>query len=184
MNPWLRTLDRLAQRLEAVSEYSGRAIAWLAVALVLLVSYNVGMRYLFHSDQSVAPQELEWHLFALLFLFAAAYTFKYDDHVRVDILYQRLNARGRAWVDFIGGVTVLLPFCLLIIMSSWSFVGNAFVMGEGSPDPGGLPYRYLLKAAIPGGFALLALQAIASILRNLRILLGGRGHPYVHKGEG
>lgn len=184
MNPWLRTLDRLVHRLEVVSEVSGRAIAWLAVALVLLVSYNVGMRYLFHSGRSVAPQELEWHLFALLFLFAAAYTFKYDEHVRVDILYQRLSAHGRAWVDFIGGVVVLLPFCLLIISSSWPFVSNAFVMGEGSPDPGGLAYRYLLKAAIPGGFALLALQAIASILRNLRVLLGGRGQPYVHKGEG
>ena len=184
MNPRLRTLDHLAHRLETVSEYSGRAVAWLAVALVLLVSYNVGMRYLFHSAQSVAPQELEWHLFALLFLLAAAYTFKYDEHVRVDILYQRLGARGRAWVDFIGGVAVALPFCLLIMVSSWPFVSNAFVMGEGSPDPGGLPYRYLLKAAIPLGFALLALQVVASILRNLRVLLGARGVAYVRKGEG
>ena len=184
MNPWLRTLDRLAYRLEMVSEFSGRATAWLAVVLVLLVSYNVGMRYLFHSDQSVAPQELEWHVFALLFLFAAAYTFKHDDHVRVDIFYQRLSARGRAWVDFIGGLVVLLPFCLLIIVSAWPFVTNAYVMGEGSPDPGGLAYRYLLKAAIPGGFILLSLQAIASILRNLRILISERNQPFMHKDEG
>jgi TRAP-type mannitol/chloroaromatic compound transport system permease small subunit len=182
MNPWIPKLDRLVRRLEVVSEYSGRAVSWLAVALVLLVSYDVAMRYLFRSG-SVALQELEWHIFAVLFLLAAAYAFKYDDHVRVDILYQRLSARGRAWVDFLGGVFVLLPFCVLIIVSSWPFVSNAFVMGEGSPDPGGLAYRFLLKAAIPAGFVLLALQALASIARNLRVLLGGRGKAYVHKGE-
>lgn len=183
MNSWLPILDRWAHRLDVVSEVSGRAVAWLSLALVLLVSYDVGMRYLFHSAASVAPQELEWHLFSLLFLLAAAYTFKHDDHVRVDILYQRLSVRGRAWVDLIGGVAVLLPFCILIIASAWPFVSNAFVMGEGSPDPGGLPYRFLLKAAIPGGFILLALQAIASILRNLRVLLDVKRPHTAHKGE-
>lgn len=184
MQPRPSPLDRLIERLEVISEVSGRASAWLAVLLVLLVSYNVGMRYLFHSDQSVAPQELEWHLFALLFLLAAAYTFKHDEHVRVDILYQRLGVRGRAWVDFLGGLLVLLPFCLLIIISAWPFVMNAYAMGEGSPDPGGLPYRYLLKAAIPAGFMLLALQAIASILRNLRVLRPERGRPGSSKAQG
>ena len=182
MNPWIPRLERLARRLETVSEYSGRAVAWLALILVLLVSYDVAMRYLFRSG-SVALQELEWHLFAALFLLAAAYTFKYDDHVRVDMLYQRMGERGRAWVDFLGGLFVLLPLCVLIITSSWPFVSNAFVMGEGSPDPGGLAYRFLLKATIPAGFALLAVQGLASIVRSLQVLLGAHGKPYLHKGE-
>jgi TRAP-type mannitol/chloroaromatic compound transport system permease small subunit len=82
-----------------------------------------------------------------------------------------MNPLRRAWVDLIGGLLFLVPFCLLIIISSWPFVANSFSMGEGSPDPGGLPYRYLLKAAIPAGFALLLIQGIASILRNLLVIL-------------
>lgn len=168
-------LQRLADRLDAVSEWTGRATAWLAPALVLLVSYDVVMRYLFRNG-SVALQELEWHLFALLFLLAAGYTLKHDAHVRVDIVYQRMSERWRAWVDLLGSGLVLLPFCMLIIVSSWPFVSNAWLFNEGSPDPGGLPYRYLIKAAIPLGFGLLAVQALADVARNLARLLPAAGH--------
>jgi TRAP-type mannitol/chloroaromatic compound transport system permease small subunit len=158
--------------LETVSEWSGRAVAWLVLVLVLIIGFDVLMRYLFR-EGSVALQELEWHLFALIFLLGAAYTFKHDAHVRVDIFYQSqwMNARRRAWVDLLGGVFLLLPFCVLVIVSSGPFVANAFAMGEGSPDPGGLPYRFLLKAAIPVGFGLLLLQGVAHMLRSLQTLL-------------
>lgn len=168
-------LNRLISRIEAVAEWSGRATSWLVLGMVLLIGYDVTMRYLFHGG-SVGLQELEWHLFALLFLFGAAYTFKHDGHVRVDIFYssERMGDRGRAWVDLLGGLFFLLPFCLLIIFSSVPFVDYAFSIGEGSPDPGGLPYRFLLKAAIPLGFSLLLLQGIAHMLRSLRTLLEPR----------
>jgi TRAP-type mannitol/chloroaromatic compound transport system permease small subunit len=168
----LPLLNRLISRIETLVEWSGRATAWLVLAMVLLIGFDVTMRYLFHGG-SVGLQELEWHLFALLFLFGAAYTFKHDGHVRVDIFYhsQRMGERGRAWVDLLGGLFFLLPFCLLIIISSLSFVDYAYSIGEGSPDPGGLPYRFLLKAAIPLGFSLLLLQGIAHMLRSLRTLL-------------
>jgi len=140
--------------------------------MTLVIGFDVVMRYLFHRG-SVALQELEWHLFALVFLLSAAYTLKHDGHVRVDIVYQSrwMNARRRAWVDLFGGLFLLLPFCLLIIVGSWPFVAGAFVVGEGSPDPGGLPYRFLLKAAIPLGFFLLLLQGIAHLLRCARTLM-------------
>lgn len=165
-------LTRLIDFIETLSEWCGRAVSWLVMAMTLVIGFDVVMRYLFR-DGSVALQELEWHLFALIFLLGAAYTFKHDAHVRVDILYHSrwMSTRRRAWVDLLGGLFMLLPFCLLIIFSSGAFVANAFSMGEGSPDPGGLPYRFLLKAAIPVGFSLLLLQGIAHMLRSARTLL-------------
>ncbi len=166
------TLQRLIGAIEFISEWSGRAVAWLVLAMTLVIGYDVAMRYLFQTG-SVALQELEWHLFALLFLLGAAYTFKHDGHVRVDIFYNSawMTERRRAMIDLFGGLFLLTPFCLMIIVSSLQFVGNAYGMGEDSPDPGGLPYRYLLKAAIPLGFGLLLLQGIANMLRSLSILL-------------
>lgn len=169
-----RQASQLIRILEALSEWSGRLCAWLVMTLVLIIGFDVAMRYLFQSG-SVALQELEWHLFALIFLLGAAYTFKHDEHVRLDILYQSrfMDARRRAWVDLLGGLFILTPFCLLIISTSIPFVGNSFNMAEGSPDPGGLPYRFLLKAAIPVGFGLVLLQGIAHMLRSALVLFGG-----------
>ena len=166
------TLKRLIAAIEFISEWSGRAVAWLVLAMVLGIAYDVAMRYLFQSG-SVALQELEWHLFALLFLLSAAYTLRHNGHVRVDIFYnsQWMTDRRRAMIDLFGGLFLLLPFCLMIIISSLPFVANSYGMSEGSPDPGGLPYRFLLKAAIPLGFSLLLLQGVANMLRSLCILL-------------
>jgi len=173
-NP-LQRLDLLIKRIETISEWSGRAASWLVLLLVLIIGFDVAMRYLFQVG-SVALQELEWHLFALIFLLGAAYTFKHGGHVRVDIFYNSrwMDARRRAWLDLLGGLFFLLPFCLLIIISAGPFVVTAFALGEGSPDPGGLPWRYLLKAAIPVGFALLLLQGVAHMLRSVHTLLKGR----------
>ncbi len=169
-----RTWSRsLAAWIERFSEWTGRATSWLVLGMVLLITYDVAMRYLFRSG-SVALQELEWHLFALIFLLGAGYTLKHDDHVRVDVLYQSrwLNERRRAWVNFLGTLVFLVPFCVLIMVSSWPFLHDSFVHGEGSPDPGGLPYRWLLKAAIPVGFGLLLMQGIATAIRALHCILG------------
>ncbi len=161
----------LARAIEALSEWSGRLVAWLLLLMVLVIGYDVAMRYLFQSG-AVALQELEWHLFALVFLLGAAYTLKHDGHVRVDVFYQsrRLGPRGRAWVDILGCLFFLIPFCLLVIHASIPFVENAWRLGEGSPDPGGLGHRYLLKAAIPLGFTLLLLQGVAMLIRSIQVL--------------
>ena len=108
-------LTQLINLIESFSEWSGRVISWLVLAMVLVIGYDVVMRYLF-STGSVALQELEWHLFALLFLLGATYTFKHDGHVRVDILYNSrpMNIRRRAWVDLLGGLFFLTPFCDLL----------------------------------------------------------------------
>ena len=166
--------QRLVTLLELVSEWTGRATSWLVIGMVLLIAYDVAMRYLFHAG-SVALQELEWHLFGLSFLLGAAYTLKHDDHVRVDVLYQSrwMNERRRAWVNLVGTLAFLLPFCVLVLVSSWPFVYDSFVHGEGSPDPGGLPFRWLLKAAIPVGFGLLLIQGLATAIRAIQQIVGG-----------
>ncbi len=140
--------------------------------LVLLVGYDVTMRYLFQSG-SIGIQELQWHLFSIIFLLGAGYTLKHDEHVRLDIVYRSrfLSDRLRAWVDVFGTVFILLPFCLLIIYTAWPFVHQAYLSGEISPDPGGLTMRWLIKAMIQLGFALLVLQGIAELIRKLKIAL-------------
>ncbi len=168
-------LDYVARGIECISEWVGRLSAWLVVAMVLLVCYDVTMRYLFQAG-SVALQELEWHLFALIFLLGAAYTLKHDEHVRVDVFYQAswMTDRRKAMVNLFGCVCLLLPFCALMINASIPFVTQSYGWSEASPDPGGLPYRWLLKAMIPFGFTLLALQGIALAIRCLRVI-------FVHK---
>ncbi len=171
----LSRLVPLARGIECFGEWSGRCVSWLTLALVLLVSYDVTMRYLFQ-DGSVALQELEWHLFALIFLLGAAYTLKHDEHVRVDLIYHArwMSERRRAWVDLFGTLFFLLPFCILIIVSAWPFVENSYELNEHSPDPGGLPYRYLIKMMIPLCFVLLAVQGVAIIIRSVQQITAGK----------
>lgn len=161
-------MNAIISAIDALTEWVGRIASWLILALVLLICYDVAMRYLFQQG-SVALQELEWHLFALIFLLGSAYTLKYDEHVRVDILFQSrfVSDKQRALINIFGTVLLLFPFCILILISGWPFVENAFYYNEGSPDPGGLPYRYLLKGSLLVAFGLLILQGFSGLLKNI-----------------
>ncbi len=171
-NTTLRLLYQLSVKLEQFSERTGKLVSWLVLVMVLLVSYDVAMRYFFQSG-SVALQEMEWHLFSLIFLIGAAYTLNHDDHVRLDLFYKSkfMDDRRRAWVDLFGSIFLLMPFCILIISTAWPFVVQSYIHLEGSPDPGGLPYRWILKASIPLGFTFLLLQGVSDIVKNLNIIL-------------
>ena len=137
----------------------GDVAAWSALALVLLVAGNVLARYLF-SLGSVAPQEAEWHLMAVGALFGMSYGLNRGEEVRVDVLYARFPPRVRALVDLVGNVLLGLV-AVVVAWLSLGYVADSYTIGEGSPDPGGLPARWLLKAALPLAFALLAVQAVA-----------------------
>ena len=164
-------IRNIINSIDILNETIGRAASWLVLAMVLLICYDVTMRYSFHQG-SVALQELEWHLFALIFLLGSAYTLKHNNHVRVDILYQSqyLSNKHRALINIFGILLFLIPFCVLILITTWPFVENAYYYLEGSPDPGGLPYRYLLKGSILVAFTLLILQGLAELLKNYLIL--------------
>ena len=157
--------------IDKLNEKIGSLTSWLTALLVLVVSYDVMVRYVF-GESSVGLQELEWHLFALIFLVAAAYTLKMDDHVRVDVFYTKFSPKKQALVNFLGSIIFLIPFCLLVIYSSQDFVSLSFRIGETSPDAGGLPARYILKAFIPISFFLLLLQGLALALKSFLQLKG------------
>ena len=150
---YIKFIDRLNDKI-------GNWVSWLTALLTLVVCYDVFVRY-FLKESSVGFQEFEWHSFAIIFLLSAAYTLKIDQHVRVDVFYTRLPEKKKAYVDFFGSLIFLIPFCVVLIMASKNFVINSFNMGETSPDAGGLPARYLLKAVIPLSIFLLLLQGIA-----------------------
>jgi TRAP-type mannitol/chloroaromatic compound transport system permease small subunit len=150
---------------------------WLTAAMVLITVFNVFERYALKQN-TVYLGELNWHFFSIIFLFGAAYTLKHDGHVRVDLLYHRLSKRGKAWINLLGTILFMLPICFVIIYTSLnssngfesSFVGQAWIQNERSSVSGGLPARYLIKAALPIGFLLLALQGVGEIIRNGLIL--------------
>lgn len=164
-------MKSLASTIQWINEYAGRGVAWITSGLVLLICYDVAMRYLFRYTK-IWIVELEWHLFALIFLLGMGYTFLHDRHVRVDVFYARYTPKGKAWVNLIGGLIFLLPLCFVVLISSFDFTLRSFQWNEGSADPGGLPYRWLIKGGLFVGFVLLSLQAIASVINCILVILG------------
>ncbi len=165
------TFARIARRIDLFSEWTGRAIAWLTLGMVIVTFTVVLLRYLFNVGW-IAMQESITYMHALVFMLGAAYTLRHDGHVRVDIFYQQFSDRGRAWVDLLGTLLLLLPVTLFITVISWDYVSSAWTLKEGSRETGGLPWVYLLKSAIPLMALLLLLQGGALALRSLLVLLG------------
>ena len=167
----MKIIKLLCHWIDSLNQWVGRGVAWVTLGLVLVVFVDVVMRYLFNTS-FVFTQELEWHLFGFIFLIGAGYTLLHDGHVRVDIIYQRLGFKGRAWVNFGGVLLFLIPGCLMVITTSWKFTATSFAMLEGSPDPGGIPFRFILKGCIPVGFTLLLLQGISLGMHSFMQILG------------
>jgi TRAP-type mannitol/chloroaromatic compound transport system permease small subunit len=159
-----RVRSPIADRLESVIDWTGRGTAWICLVLVLLVAFNVILRYAFRLGP-VALQELEWHLMSPIALVGMSYALRHGDHVRVDIFFDRFGRTLQEWIDLTASV-VTVVIAVIIFKLSLGFVDQAYSIGEGSPDPGGLPHRFLLRAFIPLGFALLALQAVAKAIRH------------------
>jgi TRAP-type mannitol/chloroaromatic compound transport system permease small subunit len=152
----------MQKTIERAVDLIGRATSWLALVIIVLMATNVVLRYLF-SYGSVWAQELEWHLLAPLILFGMSYALLHGEHVRVDVLYANFSARTKLIVDVISQVLCIL-ISLIIVWLSVKYVSQSYLVGETSADPGGLPYRWALKALIPIGFVLLILQSFALLL--------------------
>jgi TRAP-type mannitol/chloroaromatic compound transport system permease small subunit len=162
-------------KLEKLFDRFSNLMGWIAgfLNLVMLanVFYDSIMRYFFNTG-SIAMQEMEWHLFSVVFLFGMAYTLKEDGHVRVDIVYDYFSPRWKAVVNIGGALLLLIPLSLLIIEGSFWYVHEAFTSGEISGDPGGLGYRWLIKSVIPASFVFLVISAIGFVLHNINIFRG------------
>lgn len=158
-----------------LSERLGRVVAWLVLAMILVGAFNAVGRYLGRFTglrlSSNAYLEAQWYLFSLVFLLGAGYTLRRNAHVRVDVIYGRLSERTQAWINLLGSLFFLIPFCLFAIWMSWPAVRDSWAVHEVSPDPGGLP-RYPIKTMIPIAFALLGLQGVAEALDCWRFLRG------------
>ena len=150
-------------------------IGYIAVAAMLLMTlnvfYDVIMRYFF-LNVSIAMQELEWHLFSVLILFGISYALKSDQHVRVDLIYDNLSDRKKAMINMIGAVIFILPITLIVGISSIDNAYAAYTSMEKSGDPGGLPYRFIVKGLIPVAFLFLLLSTIGFFLKNLNVYNG------------
>lgn len=158
----------LRARIESIVDVVGEWTSWLALVIVALMAANVLLRYLF-SMGTVWAQELEWHLLVPLILFGMSYALRHGEHVRVDIVYGRFSVRTKLIVDLVSAI-LAIAISVLIIWLSLHYVQQAYVIDEGSPDPGGLPHRFLIKALIPIGFVLLLLQSIAVALGSIEKL--------------
>ena len=146
-------------------KYLAYFTALIVAVLVLLVVYDATARYLF-STGSIALQELEWHLFDVIILFGIAYTLRENAHVRVDIFYSSYSEKTKALINIISSLFFILPFSFLIIYIGLGFVELSFTQNEASSNPGGLEYRYLVKALLPLSFFFLSLQALRDAKNN------------------
>lgn len=171
----MQGLLRLSAWIDRVSTGVGRAASWLALLMVLIGAFNAVARYVGRwigmNFASNAFIEAQWYLFSLLFLLGGAWTLRDDDHVRVDVLYGRLAPKKQAWIDLLGALLFLLPFCAFALVTSWPALQSSWAVLEGSPDPGGLP-RYPLKTMLPVAFGLLALQGASQAIKAVARIRG------------
>jgi TRAP-type mannitol/chloroaromatic compound transport system permease small subunit len=193
----MKVLLKISKCVDWLNERLGRLVAWLTFAMVLVAAYNALARYLPKSIAYLAEQtqlgflnwlgdlvgqrnftsnallETQWYLFSAVFLLTGAYTLKHNAHVRVDVLYDRLSERARRWINLAGTFLFLIPFSLLLFLTSLPPLRASWAIKELSPDPGGLP-RYPIKTLIPVAAALLLLQGISEAIKIIDAMRAAR----------
>lgn len=169
-------LQALARGIDAVNEWIGRAVAWLALAMVLVQVVVVVMRYIFGLSV-LAMQESIWYMHSIIFLVAAGYTLLHNGHVRVDILYGNVDERKKAMIDLFGVIAILLPVCVLVWWVSWPYVAAAWAVREGSIEVSGIPAVYLLKSCMLVFAAVVGIQGVSLGIKSALVLAGVRAGP-------
>lgn len=166
----MRPLLALSTAIDALNEKIGYLCNFLVLAAVVVSAANAMIRYAFDYSSN-GWLELQWYMFAILVMFGASYTFKRNEHVRVEIFYLFLSERGQLWLDLIGTLFFLIPACLLLAYLSWPFFMQAYAVGEMSGNAGGL-VRWPIKFVIPSGFVMLALQGVSEVIKRIAALQG------------
>ncbi|MDG3088207.1 TRAP transporter small permease subunit [Vibrio hannami] len=169
----MRSLIYLERGLNKFGDVLGWLSSMLFILLLANVVYDVVMRYAFN-DVSIAFQEMEWHLFSAVFLLGVPYAIRSAGHVRVDIFYERLSVKARSVIDILGTLFFLFPFCLLVAWFGIDFAKESFELGETSGDPGGLPYRWIIKAMIPVSFTFMAISGLGMLLHSINNIVNPR----------
>src|SRR5262245_57619240 len=166
----MRPLLTLSSAIDQLNEKIGYICNLLVLLACLVSAANAMIRYAF-SYSSNGWLEAQWYMFAVLVMFGASYTFRRNEHVRVEIFYLMLSERGQLWLDLIGTLFFLIPTCLLLAYLSWPFFYQSYAVGEISSNAGGL-VRWPIKFVIPAGFVLLALQGVSEVIKRIAALQG------------
>ena len=155
---------RISSKIDGFVQRIVEAFSWVWLILLFVIVTNVILRYVF-GEGRVELEEIQWHLYALGFLLGLSYAYSHDRHIRVDVLRTRFSPRLSAWIELYGTLFLLLPFIVLIIFYALPFVWTSFELAERSQAPGGLPFRWLIKAALPLGFLLLLATVVVRLNR-------------------
>ena len=156
---------------ETVIVWIGRVTAWVAIFLMLVIVFDVVTRRFFVLG-STKLQELEWHIHAVLFLFCLGWAYLKDAHVRIDLVRERLSDRAQKWVELIGCLMFLIPYAVIVIFYGVDWWHRSFIQNESAASATGLPYRWIIKAALPIGFTILLLSGIGMAFRKIVQLFG------------
>jgi len=171
----------VSRGIDALNERVGKAVIWLVLLMTIISAGNAVMRYTINYSSN-GLLEIQWYLFAVIFLFSAGYTLLRNEHVRIDVVAGRFSPRGQAWIDIFGTLLFLMPMAILIMYLSWPIFMNAWNSGEMSSNPGGL-IRWPARLMIPVGFLLLVLQGFSELIKRFAFLKGLIANPMEkHKG--
>ncbi len=173
-------LLRLTQGIDALNRAIGWLAMWLILAATLISAGNAIVRRVFGTSSN-AWLEVQWYLFAAVFMLGGGYAFLQNAHVRIDFISARLSARARNWIDIVGIVIFVLPLCVMMIYLGWPLFERAWTSGEMSSNAGGL-VRWPVYLLIPVGFALLALQSVSELIKRIAFLRGLGPDPLDHTG--
>jgi TRAP-type mannitol/chloroaromatic compound transport system permease small subunit len=176
----MQMLLRLARGIGRLNDRVYSAVRWLTLAMIVVGAFTALARYLTRYTgvglASNALFDLQWYMFSLIFLLGAAYGLHREVHVRVDVAYARFRPRTRLWVDLVGTILFVIPFSIMMLVTSWPTVRNSWSVREGSPDPGGLE-RYPIKTVLLACFTLLLLQAVAQVITKVAALADPKTPP-------
>ena len=174
---FLLTLSRL---IDALTERIGKLAMWFILATTMISAGNAIVRKIFDTSSN-AFLEIQWYLFAAVFMLGSGYAFLRNAHVRIDFISSKFSARGRNWVDVIGIIVFVFPLCYMMATLGWPLFMNAYESGEMSSNAGGL-IRWPVYALIPAGFALLALQSLSELIKRIAFLTGNGPDVLAHEG--
>ena len=177
----MNALLKFSSAVDCLNSFVGRYIKWLILAAVLVSAGNATTRYMFNIASN-AMLELQWYFFAAVFTFAAGYVLKVNEHVRIDVMSQRMSPRTRNWIDFFGLLLFVLPVTLYITLQSIPNLVETYINQEVSANAGGL-IRWPVRAMIPIGFGLLFLQGLSELVKRWAFLKGLIEDPLAHGGH-
>lgn len=169
-------LLKIADGIDWVVDWIGRLTTWLVLAAVLISAGNAIIRKVFNVSSN-AYLEVQWYLFAAVFMLGAAWVFLHNGHVRIDFIAARLSKRTNAIIDAIGIVAVVIPLCLILIDLSWPYFMRTYLSGEMSENAGGL-IRWPVVLLIPVGFGILMVQALSELIKRVAFITGARSEPF------